>query len=435
MRMPLVPRWSIAFLLVCGLAAPARAETVRLKDGKALDVEAVEFLDDRIQVTLLRDGGTARVLLRFEQLDPHDILPLWDRTHRPEDASAVLASAEVALRIGDLPQAANRFEVAARLDAAFIPQRDAGFARIRRVEADAAVRDLEGRVRDGRDLRGALTLAQTLLDGPQAERLPAKQRRRIEALAILAGKLVAREVERSQEEESALDGSTPPAPPSEPSPDAPAPAADDGAALPPGGAALAAIRHRIGAFAHRADLAREAAAAVTITNRQSIRHLETAADAYLLARRLVRDAPADLQGALGGVADDLRQALAITYLDLADLYRQEGRFEEARARVRAALILDPGNEQAWEQRRLIEDDIRNPPLPLEAERRPAVEFYYWSPSPYHVAPYWGHPRTVPHAHYRRAVPYRGGLYVGTRFGFGRGHHHHGGARRAVGSRR
>lgn len=414
-------RLLVALLLACALAPAAAAETVRLADGKALEVESVAFRDDHIEVAMQRDGGTARIVLRFEKLDAADILPLWDRLHDHEDAAAILASADLALRLGLHGEAANRFEVASRLNPDLMPQRDAGLARIRALEADAAVADVEHRVREGQDLRGAVTLARALLEDSPTDALPEKQRRRIEALAALAEKLAAREAAREAKAAGPV-----PEPTSDPAPPAPQDAAP---VEPAADGALAAIRHRIGAFVVRADLARESAASVTITNRQSIRHLETAADAYLLARRMVREAPAHLAEALALIGDDLRLALVTTYLDLADLYRQEGRFDEARARVRAALILDPGNEHAWEQRRLIEDDLRSPPLPLEAERVPMVGFTYWRGVPgYPCRRCWGYPRPV---------PYGGVSYFGSRvhFGFGAGPVRVGGTRRLVGRRR
>lgn len=407
------------------LSADARAETVRLRDGKALEVERVVFDGARVEVTMRRDGGTARVVLKLAQLEPSDVLPLWDRTHSPYDARDVLASADVALRLGAHAEAANRYEVAFRLDAALKPRRDAGLARIRAIEARAAVEDVESRVRAAHDLHGAVALARALLEGPGAADLPAAQRRRIEALAALAERVALRAAAREAEAHAPAKSSaaTPVAEPVPPAPQpAPAPAAGP---VSTAEAVVAAIRDAVGALALRADTAREAAADVTISARRAIRHLEDAAGAWLLARRLVREAPDAAIPHLGEVADDLRLALAQTYLDLADLYRQERLFPQARARVRAVLILDPGNEHAWEQRRLIEDDLRAPPT-TEGGWRPAVETYVWSPSPF-VGWHGLHgcgPCPTPYA-----VPYRG--HGGAWFGFRGGRRVH----RTIGRRR
>ncbi len=396
----------LAVVVLFGCASAAQAETVRRKDGKVLDVAGVTFQGERVQVVVEQDGRPVRVVLRLDQLDPADVLPLWDRTHSHEDAAAVLASADLAMRLGLHAEAAGRYEVAFRLDPTLRAKRDAGLARIRAIEADAALRDVEVRERAGRDLRGAAAIARALLADAA---LPDATRRRMETLARLAVKLAERaDARAAQQQADAADAA---APTPAPTPEAAAPPAPP---PPQAGGALAAIRQRLGAFVHRADLAREAAAAVTITNRQAIRHLETAADAYLLARRLVREAPAALTLDLAQIGDDLRLALVTTYLDLADLYRIEARYDEARARVRAALILDPGNEHAWDQRRLIEDDLRNPPLPLEEPLRPAVEFFYWSPSPHYGVPSFGY-RPGWHRYRPRPVPYRGTRrYVGRR---------------------
>lgn len=392
----------LAVVVLFGCVSAAQAETVRRKDGKVLDVAAVTFQGERVQVVVEQDGRPVRIVLRLDQLDPADVLPLWDRTHSHEDAAAVLASADLAMRLGMHAEAANRYEVAFRLDPALRAKRDAGLARIRAIEADAALRDVEVRVRAGNDLRGAAAIARALLADAA---LPDAQRRRMETLAGLAVKLAERADARAAKQQADTPAPAPAPEAAAPAPDVPGPQA---------GGALAAVRQRLGAFVHRADLAREAAAAVTITNRQAIRHLETAADAYLLARRLVREAPAALAMDLAQIGDDLRLALVTTYLDLADLYRIEMRYDEARARVRAALILDPGNEHAWAQRRLIEDDLRSPPLPLEEPPRPAVEFFYWSPSPFYGVPSFGY-RPGWHRYRPRPVPYRGTRrYVGRR---------------------
>jgi len=433
---------AVGLLLGVAAAPAAQAETVRLRSGKRLEAASVVFRDGKIEATLVRDGGIARVLLRFDQLAEDDLLPLWDRTHAADDAALALAGAEFALGLGRRAEAVRRYEAAARLDTSFAAKRDAGLGRVRRLEAEDAMRDLEDRVRRGADPRGAVVLSEALLEGPHAAALDPKQTRRIRILGSLALRLAQREVVRATKADSvgasaSASAGTPAAavaPPAAPAQEPVVPAMGD--------AALAVIRDRVGAFAVRAADAREAAADPKVGPRRALELLRGAADAYQLARRLVREAPGALAAELGELGDDLRLALVATYLDLADLHRQEGQFEQARAHVRAALILDPGNEEAWSQRRLIEDDLAREPTPYDDAYRPAVEFYYASPSPFYG--YYGWPRRTLYSHhyghhYGGLHGYghigRGGFHVG----FGHGHashggHHHGGSR-VVGRRR
>jgi len=411
-------------------ATPARAETVQLRSGRTLKVESVRLGERVLNVTIRKDGRTARVDLRFELLDPRGLLRLFDRSTDALDGRSRLRSARLALEFGERGEAALRFQEAARLDPRLASERDAGLGMLRSLEAADALVDLETRLRAGSDPRGSLGLASALLEGPHSEALSAGQKMRIQALGDLAGRLLQREVLRRLQGEAkqaaAAQPGQPPASPAPAPPPGPAPQSS-----PVVDAAEEPIE-RVRGLARKAMHAREAAADPKITTRRAIRHLEVAAKALLDGRRLMRTLDMYASDESAQLSDDVRLVLVATYLDLADLYRQEGRFDAARARIRAVLILDPGNEEAWEQRQLIEDDLHREPVPLQDPYARLIGGYglrvvyptlfhgYYSPSPYYGL-----------GRYPRAIHYgRGGIFFGsTHFGSGHSQTRHAGGRR------
>lgn len=390
-------------------ARPALAETLRLRSGRALRVDEVRVRERALSLTLRTDGGVVRMDLPFERFDPRSLLAALDRHLPAGDAAARLRTARLALELDLRGEAALRFHQAAALDPALASERDAGLAVIRALEAADALVDLETRLRGGADPRGVLALASALLEGPHRASLTPVQVLRVRVLAGLARGLV----QRQGEPQVAADETATPAP------------------APPVTAALPAdLAARLRGEETKARTAREAAADPTTGARRAARHLETAARALLQGRRLLRGASAEVQASAEDVARTLHELLVATYLDLADLYRLEGRFAEARARVRAALILDPGNEQAWEQRRLIEEDLRVDPFVED----PYYGLGYYDPL-FHYD--FGYP-------YGLRLPYRYARYGAYRVPsaggvFGLGFHHYRqagrGSRRVVGTRR
>lgn len=361
-----MPRFALpAAALLLLMAAAASAETVRLRSGKTLEVDGVRILEGRIQISLHRDGGVARVDLPFDRLDASGLLDLIDRHTDARDPVQRLRSARLAFDRGLLGHAARRYREAARLDPSLAPARDAGLGRIRRVEASAGLRELETQLRTGADPHGALALASALLAGPHAAVLTPAQRARAASLGGLARRLFKRDQRRAARALLAQP-KLPQTPPPDP--------------VPAGGAA-AALLARADALTREADIAREAAADPKLSPSRALRQLETAAAALRAARRLLREAPAVLQESFAEACERLRLALTAAYLEQADLFRQLGRFVEARARVRTALILDPGNEHAWTQRRLIEDDLRRDPVFDHSGY--GFEAFSYSPSPFY----------------------------------------------------
>ncbi len=387
-------------------ASAAGAETVRLRSGKSLDVDAVHVLEDRIRITIFKGGGTAKVDLRFALLDASDLLRLLDRHTDAQDGALRLRSAQVALERGLRHEAAQRFREAARLDAALEQARDAGLARIAALEAAAGLAELEAQLRGGADPHGAMALAAALQGGPVGPFLSPRQRLRVETLAALARRLFKRDQRRAARALLAL-----PAADSLPAVAAPGAAGDD---------PLAA---RLRALEAKAVAAREAAADPLLADERVLRHLDVAATALLDARRALRDAPAEQLGNLLPVGARLSRLLVATYLDQADLFRLRGQWGAARARVRAVLILDPGNEDAWSQRTLIERDLLRETTPVAGSGR-GFESYYYSPSPF-LRTYGFRPVPLGLGHHQA----RGGFHVH----YGRASH--GRTQRAVGRRR
>jgi tetratricopeptide (TPR) repeat protein len=349
--------------------------------------------------------------LPFERLDPRGLLEIHDR-HGAQDALSRLRTARLALELDLRVEAALRFVQAAELDAALAGERDAGLAAIRAREAADAMLAVEERLRAGGDPRTVLTLTTALLEGPRREGLSAAQVRRVEVLAGLARRLV----QRAQQQQAAA-AAQPPA------------VAPVNLAVPPG--LPADVAEGVAAEEARAREARDAAADPKVGARRALRHLEEAARALLAAKRTLHGVPAALADAAAPALERLRDLLVATYLDQADILRQVGRFDDARARVRAALILDPGNEDGLAQRKLIEDDLRRGPYD---EYRPGVEIYdlRWHPGfgyvrtlPYGRGGYYGSHR--PHRH----VHGHGGFALGRRFGSGHVHV----VRRGLGRRR
>jgi hypothetical protein len=346
----LLPRLLAALLAVALGAGAARAETVVMRNGDVLEASEVRLAPkgNGIVVTIKVEGGTASYTFAFARVDPASLLALLDARTPADDAAGQARLARIALEVGRRDEAALRIARAVALDLAFAPERDEIFTRIQELEVLDAVQSVERRLRAG-DPKGALVLAETLLDGGLGVGATDEHVLRVNALAELARRIL-------QAKASPTPAPAPPAPPGSPVPAPPGPL-DEAAAL-----------------EERALAARDAAADPAIPMADAIRHLEVAAKALLDARRLlakILPPPTEEVAARKAAARDL---LVATWLDLADLLRQAGDFGAALDRVRAALILDPGDERAWEIRRWIEEDLRLVP-PLDTYFTPLAPAY------------------------------------------------------------
>jgi hypothetical protein len=177
--------------------------------------------------------------------------------------------------------------------------------------------------------------------------------------------------------------------------------------------------------------AREAAANPTLRPDVVGRHLETAARALLRARRTLNALDAQTRDALAPVDEEVRELLVATWLDLAALLREAGDLAAAGAHVRAALLLDPGNEEALAAREGIRADLaRLAPDPFDPWGPTVLEAWFL-PGPW--LGYGLGRRVHPHAGSRGGTAARAGGYA-PKPGASRATRH-GPSRRVVGTRR
>lgn len=215
--------------LLAGVAAPpAWADTIRLRSGESLEVDAVEVLEDRVRVTMQREGQAVRVEFKFEKFTPRTVLKLFDRGNEADDARACLGGARLALRVGLPKEARRRFRKAAKLDPALVPEVDQGLQEVRFAEATQAFKRLEERLRKGKDPAVVHEALEALLVGPHAMFLTVAQIRRIEVLSKLAQRLAERAAAKKAAADKKKKPKKPPAkPPKKPgAPDRPPPPRD-----------------------------------------------------------------------------------------------------------------------------------------------------------------------------------------------------------------
>ena len=183
----------------------AYADTIRLRSGQVLEVEAVEVLDGRFRLRMHKDGETVHVDLAFERLEPAYLLKVFDRYTDPKNAEQRLHSAQVALKFGLSKEAKRRFKQAAALNEKLLPQSEEGLLGVEKLEAAKALKKLEDRLRKGKgkkpatrikELEAVLAKLEGLLTGPFAGVLSAVQRLRIKVLINHAKKRIKREKER-----------------------------------------------------------------------------------------------------------------------------------------------------------------------------------------------------------------------------------------------
>ncbi len=422
-----------ATALLVATALPARAERIHLKGGRVLDVDELEIKAKAVNVTIRKDGGTARVDLPFERLEPKALLALIDRHTDPQSGSARMMSARLALRLGMRAEATERFEQAAALDPALAEEGKAALAALAKREAADALSGLEKLLRAGGDPRAVITRAAALLEGLGASRFEAGELLRISTIARLAQM----RFEQQVTDPAAGLVPEPGGPLPEPKPDAPQQPQPDPDAKP---APLSETAQRVLAELDKARHARDRAADPALSLERAVRYLETAARVLLDGRRALQQDPKAFGAETDDVYATLHALLVATYLDLADLYRQQGRYDDARAMLRSALILDPGNEEAREQRQLIEEGIRQEAREFEEPR--GVAFYRitpWGIGPF-FRPHYPLGYGFGHHYGHPCGGYGGGVHIGIRIGGGHAHvhagHHHGGhVTRHVGRRR
>ena len=365
----------VALLALALKATPAHAERIVLRNGYALDASDVSLTTDGVRATLRRGGGTVRVTYAYGRIEPLSLMRLLERHADPEDAAARLRMARAALEAGLYEEAVDLHEQAAELDPALGVLRDKALATVRARRVAEAMADIERLLREGEDPRDAATLAGALLVGPLGGSLRPVERQRVRTLARLAQRMVERQAA------AANAGAAQPAGPLPAQPSAGPPAPVD----------------RLAALEAKARAARERAADPSLDDARALRHLEQAAVALLDARRLLQSLPTQIVTSLGDRPEALFELLLATWLDIADIYRLARWFDEAHTRIRAVLILDPGNPGALELRRLVQADLVGPALPGAGYLPGTVWVRRWVCRP--VFPPCGPPiavRLVPH---------------------------------------
>ncbi len=409
-------------------STPASAESIVLKSGTKLKAAKVELDGDAVRATLRRDGGTAILTLPFARLDPQSLVALMGR-HLPEnDGASQLRIGRMALNAALYDEAVERFERAAVLDASLAKESEQGIDRVRALQVDNAIATLETMLRERRPAE-MLHDADLLLAGPLATLFSPAQTFRVQALSKLATGML-------------KNAGVPVGAPKQAQPipmlGVPAPAPLD--------LATAAVLEKVSAYETKALHAREGAADPDISSSKARRFLNAAAKSLQQARKLLIKIEAPIPPAVLERAERVRELLVMTYLDVAELYRESGSYTQARARLRAVNILDPDNERGTEIAQAIDEDLRVPgyyesdlydyPFYTSYGRSRLHHGLYY-PGRHYSGRHFGHGHGV-HGHYGNGSFHFGISHGG--FGF-RSHGHYGAShhghhtRRVVGTRR
>ena len=245
---PLVLALLAAGLLPCLDAGSAQADTIRLKTGRTLEVEALEVREGRFLVTLQQDGAPVQVEFAFEQFAPRTVLSIYDRYTDTRDVDQRLRGAWIALEVGLLQEAERRFRDAQMLDPTRSDDVEEGIEALRFAAAAQAFQELEDRLRAGKDPEAVHEALEALLVGPHALYLSVAQLRRIEVLSRLARQLAERaEARKAQERKKNEPRKRPPDPTPDDPPPPPRPPGDtEGGTRPPGSYADERWRERRG---------------------------------------------------------------------------------------------------------------------------------------------------------------------------------------------
>lgn len=400
---------SVGLLLIVALpllAAPAWAsESVRLRSGRTLALDEHKFEPEGLRIVQQVPGGTLGVRLAYPSIDPESLRTLF-RTHGTTvEPSERIGLAALALTAG-LPRISEQLfaactEVDALREAAL-----AGVQRSRRAVAEQTLRSITQEVASGADRHLVRQRMTALAQSPYAQSLTAAERQRLGALERLVA---------PRDLPAAAQAAAPP---------------QVAAAAPPDPASL--LRSRLGA----AQALRERAADPGLSDRNVRTLLDRAALSLRRLRQEARTLPASVPA---GVADDLARdstdLLAATLVDLAECHRQAGRFHDARAHVRSALLFRPEHPSALQQRGLIESDLAS-----LAASAPYYDPYYGNPHRYVWSPFGRGFET-----YWIGSSFGGSTFGyyrplrGTVRGFSLGHRRHrahsSGGRRVIGARR
>ena len=341
-------RLLLALAVAVAFAPCAFAEDVVLKTGARYVVKDLEWVegtaaqDGRVKFTYLVAGGSVTLELAMSRIDPWSLLALKAARMPAKDGRATLELARFAAAHGLGAEATRRFRRAVELDPTLAPERDAGLRAIGDIEL---AKDLAQAERDLK--RGRSDLALSTAHDVAAKADPAGSLDdRAKALAALATRML--DTDRARR------------------------AADDKAR---GEALAAAERAAFESALARADKAILAAVAErvkagdpTLPACDAAKALASAEALFREGRRLLASGRSSAGARIAELDGRDKEALGLlvsTDVDLADLYRQQRRFDRARDYLRAAQILDPDNARVKEIRELVERDLATPPPYVE----------------------------------------------------------------------
>jgi tetratricopeptide (TPR) repeat protein len=355
----------LSAILALAAARPAAAEEVLLSSGTRYDATEISLVGDaQVRFTFRVGGGTATVAMPWEKLDPWSAFSIRATRTKADDARGQLSLAKFAMERGLYKEAARRYEKAAALDPTLSAERDAGLVAVRDAQLVAA---LDAAMLDVKRGRGDLALAKAkdVLAKATPGSLPAQ---RATSLVELSESVAARDAARRQAEERER-------------------AETAAKAI---AETLNAVIARSDKFVRSAIEQRDKAADPNLRAANAIGFLEQAETALREARRSLKsgfEAVGDRRPELEARDDEAFALLVATHVDLADLYRQERRFDRARDRLRAATLLDPDDVRAREVRDLVEQDLRTPP-PRDPYDDPYVPSFSttWYGGPYLSSP-------------------------------------------------
>jgi tetratricopeptide (TPR) repeat protein len=385
-----------------GLAPRASAEDVVLATGARYDARDLEWnegtagVEGRIKFTYAVGGGSVTLEFPMSRIDPWSLLALKSARTPAKDGAGQLTLAKFALAHGLPAEASRRFRRAAELDPTLVAERDAGLRAVADVGLASQLAQAE------RDLkRGRSDLALAAADEVAAKADPSGGLvDRAKTLAGLASRMLETDRVRLAAEMKAR---------------ADAAAAAQVQAFASGLArADKAIRDALADRAHAGD--------ATLSASEATRALESAESRLREGRRVLaatRPSAGDRVAEIDGRDKEALPLLVATQLDLADLYRQQRRFDKARDFLRAAQVLDPDNARIKEIRELVERDLNAPPPQDERPDAFSSGFYGGglSTGTYYGGVYYpglGSPCPCP-TPYARPIPY---VTPGFRSGFG-----------------
>lgn len=394
-----------ALAAIVAWAPAARAEDVVTTSGARYDARDLVWTDGdattdgRLKFTYAVGGGSVTLELPMSRIDAWSLLALKSARMSTKDGKASIALAKFALAHGLPTEAERRFRRAVVLDPSLTAERDAGLRAIQDFAGAKLLVQAEIDLKRGRSDLAFATANDVAAKADPAGTLVG----RATTLAALASRML--DTDRARRAAQAK---------------AQAEAADVAREASLVSGIARADKAVNGAIAERTKAGDPGLSVVEAT-----RSLESA-DAQLREGRRVLASVRSSAGVriaeVDGRDKEARAMLVATDLDLAEIHRQQRRFDRARDFLRAAQILDPDNVRVKEIRDLIERDLATPPLQERPPYDPFVSSVVYGGT-YHGSSYYGGyggyggSYARPRAYVTPRFPYGGGFGAG----YGSGH--------------